>query len=111
MRTKLLAAATVIILICSYAIFNWHRFEITNKTQHELKDIKVSYGNVRTQRKSLKPGETFSFRPFITSDGGVAVSYLEDDKEAEHALGYATPHISQKCVFQITRAGVLGDCE
>lgn len=111
MRNKILAAFILIIVLGSYAIFNWHRFEITNETQHELKGVEISYGNVRTQLQSLESGETFSFRPFITGDGGVSVSYMEDENKVEHALGYATPHISQKCSFQITSTGFLGDCE
>lgn len=110
MRTKLVMVATVILFLSSCYLLRGNKLEITNKTGHELKDVQISFADASAQRRSLAPGETFSFRPSPRSDGGISVSYLENGKRIEHKLGYAATPISTRCEFQITSTDILGDC-
>lgn len=87
-----------------------NKFEITNETAYELKDIQVSFADFSGKRQSLGPGQTFSFRPSPDRDGGISVSYMKNGKRIKHELGYAAPPISTTCRFKITNNGIRGDC-
>lgn len=100
-----------IMMLSSCDLLRGNKFEITNETGYELKDVKVSFANVSVQSQSLGPGETLSFRPSPDHDGGIGVSYMENGKLVEHDLGYVAPPISMRCEFQITRYDLRGGCD
>lgn len=105
------AAVTLMILILSSCdMLHGNKFEITNKTRHELGDVQISFADVSVQRQSLGPGQTFSFRPSPDHDGGIIVSYTENGKKVKHDLGYVAPPISMRCEFQIMNNDIRGDC-
>lgn len=107
---KLAAVALMSLLLCSCDMMRGNKFEVTNKTGSELKGVQVSFSDSRSQRQSLGPGETLSFRPSPDHDGGISVSYMKGGKMVTHSLGYVAPPISLRCEFQITNTDILGDC-
>ena len=68
---KPIAAVLMIFMLSSCDMLRENKFEITNETGHELEEVQVSFANASTQRQSLGPGETLSFRPSPDHDGMV----------------------------------------
>jgi len=110
MRMKPVAVTLVMLMLSSCDMLRRNNFEITNETAYELKDVQISFADASVQRQSIGPGETFSFRPSPDRDGGISVSYMENEKRVKHDLGYVAPPISMRCEFQITSSDIRGDC-
>lgn len=110
MDIKTVAAVFMIIALSSCKMLRENRFEITNKTGHNLKEIQVFFADASIERQSLSPGEKLSFHPSPEHDGGISISYLENGNRVKHELGYAAPPISMTCEFQIVDNDIRGDC-
>ncbi len=111
MKITYVAAVIMILSLSSCDILRGYKFEIINETGHELEDVQVSFADDTAQRKSLGPGEAFSFRPSPNTSGGISVSYTEDGVRVEHKLGYVAPPISTRCKFQIRSDDIHGNCD
>lgn len=111
MCIKYIVTAVMIVALSSCEVLQKNRFEITNKTDHNLEDIRISFADAGAQRQFLAPGETFFFRPSPNTSGGISVSYTEGGNRVEHMLGYVAPPISTRCKFQIASDDIHGDCD
>lgn len=111
MLIRLASGTFVALLLCSCSLLRGNKFEVNNATGHELTDMQVYFADYVARRESLGPGETFSFRPSPSRDGGISVSYMENGEMVKHELGYVAPPFAMRCEFQITSGDVRGECE
>lgn len=110
MRAKPIAVILALLSLPSCNMLQSNKFEITNGTERELRDVRISFADATATHQSLGPGETFSFKPSPDHDGGISVSYMDNGKRIEHELGYAAPPISMTCEFMVTGNDLRGDC-
>lgn len=107
---KTIAVFFMVFMLSSCNLLRRDKVEVTNKTGYVLEDVEIKFADDSARRRSLGPGETFSFQPSPSHDGGISISYVEEGKAVKHDLGYVAPPISMKCEFQIVTGEVLGAC-
>ena len=98
---KYLALAIALLLLASCNIVFWKSFKITNATDSEITEIRVTFADHTAERESLPAGKTLRLHPWPTTSGGIDISYIRSGERQEHPLGYGVPEAPMKCEYRI----------
>lgn len=83
---------------------------IKNVSDREITTVQFAYADAVFERATIASGDQIRFAPEPTTDGGISLSYVYDDAEVKHALGYASPMVPMNCAIEIDGADIKGGC-